>query len=650
MALPPIPGLTPPPDPSNNGAQELVRSGWDQAQAYANDAFANAQTFLGSIAGITSAITALPSVNVELSPVAAAVQAYVSPPTPTEPVGLDMNLPPAPPALTLGSVTPLAIEPVPAFTAVAPALVIPTAPAALTATPPTLPALPEVTTPVADPLDLPTVPTLLGINIPGAPTLTMPAFDATLAVAPTAPANSFAFAEAGYSSPLLASLKSILQSWVDGAATGLAPAVEQAIWDRGRRREQTTLARRSDEALRDFATRGFTKPPGALAVALSEALQAAQDADQAVSREIMIKQAELEQANRQFAFETAFKLESALVEYQNRIAQRAFDAAKYAQEAAIQIYVAQVQGYGAEVQAYGERARVFKTLIEAELAKLEVFKAELEGQKLIGDLNVQAVEIYKARITAAVSLVEVFKARIEAANLTLQGNKIRIDGFAAEVQAYDSAVRAKAAEYQGYATLMQAEVARIDMFKGQVDAHRGLIEGYKAGVEAQVEAKKIEIEVAQRVPLEIHKTQAEVFRIGTEAEARRVGAGTEIYKTRAQVFEAASRGEAARVGAEVETFKAESDVAVAEGNLRIEAAKANIQRLVQQVTLLVESVKAGAQVSAQLAASALSAVNLSGQIGDHVSYSASVSSANSVSVGFNTQEGEMIYHNHNYSE
>lgn len=625
-------GPFPPPEPPSNGAQELVEAGWAQAQTYADESFTRAITFLDDIAGLVNDLTNIPSVNVELSPVAAAVHAYVSPDVPVEPANLDVNLPPAPGELVLTDVLPLSVVSAPEFTATAPALSIPTAPGALTVSVPLQPTLADVAVPVEDPLNLPDVPTLLGINIPGVPLLNMPAFDAVLAIAPTAPGNTFAFTEDAYTSTLLTSLKSILQTWVDGASTGIAPAVEQAIWDRGRAREATVAARKMQETLRDFSSRGFTKPPGAMALALQEALQNTQDVDLAASREVMIKQADLEQTNRRFAFEQAFQVESALIEYQNRIAQRAFDTAKYAQEAAIAIYVAQVQGYTAEIQAYGEQARVFKTLIEAELAKLEVYKTELEGQKLIGELNVQSVEIYKARITAAVSLVEVFKARIEAANLVLQGNKIRIDGFAAEVEAYDSQVKAKTAEYQGFATLMQAEVARVEMFKGQAEAYRSQVEGYRAGVEAGVQAKQIELDVKQRVPLEVHKTRAEVFRIQTDAESRRVDAGTKVYGTRAQVFESQVRGEAARVGAEVDVYKAESEVEVAEGGLRIEAARANIQKMQQQVTMLLEAVKAGAQVSAQLASSALSAVNLSGQIGDHVSYSASIAASNSAAL------------------
>lgn len=638
-------GAPPPPEPPSNGAQELVKAGWTQAQNYATSSFNSAQTFLGQVAGIASGLTSIPDVNAVLSPVSAAVQAYVSPAAPTEPTGLAMNLPATPGAATVTPVSGLDIGAVPEFTAQPPVLPTVTAPAPFAGGIPARPVTADVAMPVEPAFDLPAVPTMRSITIPGAPLLNIPQFDATLAVAPTAPANTFAFAESMYASSLLTSLKTVLQKWVDGANTGLVPEVEQAIWNRERAREVAISARKMQDAIRDFASRGFSKPPGAMAVAMQDALQESQDKDSATSREVAINQAKLEQDNRHFAMEQTIKVEGALIEYQNRIAQRAFDAAKYAQEAAIAIYVAMVQGYGASVQAYGVQAQVLKTRIEAELAKLEVFKSELEAQKLIGELNVQDAEVYKTRVSAAMSLVELYGKRVEAASLMLQSNKVRIDGFAAEVQAFDSLVRAKTSEYQGFATQVQAQLTQVEMYGKQAEAYRSVVEGFKAGVEAKVEAKRIELDVNQRIPLEIKKSEVEVFGALVNAESQRVGAASKVYETRAQVFGEKVRGESARVGAEVEVYKSQSNVAISEANLRIEAAKANIQKLMQQVQVLVESVRAGAQVSAQLAASALSAVNLSGQIGDHTSYAASVSASNNVATNINSQVGDMTYHN-----
>lgn len=595
---------------------------------YASSAFGTA---LGMLEGLSAAGRfTVPDISGEVVYEGAA-PSYTAPSMPSVPGGLSINLggPPTEPAIP--GVSGLAISNAPEFTAALAALNMPNPPAALTTSVPIKPLLSGAVAPTAPSIVLPDVPSLMGISIPAAPTISIPDFSATLGMAPAAPANAFAFVEPSYTSGLLVSLRARLQEWVDGESTGLAPAVEQAIWNRGRAREAVTSGRKVQEVLRDFASRGFSKPPGALAVAMQAALQASQDVDVTASREVMIKQADLEQSNRKFAFDTAFKIESELITYQNLIAQRAFEVARYVQQVAIDLFVAEVKSYDSQVQAYATRAQVFKTMIDAELSKLEVYKATLEGQKIISEINGQAVEIYRAKISAVMSLIDIFKAQLEAANLTLQGDKLRIEGFAAEVGAYDSTVRAKATEYQGYATMTQAELAKVEVFKGQADAYRSQVEGFRAVVTAAVDMKRLEIEANVKTPVDLFKVRTEAYRNTVEAESVRVGALTKVFDAQASMFGAQVQGAAASVNAGATVYKAGADVAVASAQVKVEAAKANVTAIIQQAGVLMEAMKGGSQVAAGVASGALSAINLSMQLGEHANISDQTSS------------GEMFY-------
>lgn len=289
---------------------------------------------------------------------------------------------------------------------------------------------------------------------------------------PTAPTGTFAYVETTYSSALLTALRSALQSWIDGDSTGIDPAVEARIWNRERARTAAVKASKALQQVREFASRGFAKPPGALSLALAEAAQEAQDADIASSREIAIKQADLEQTNRHFAIEKGVMTEQAIMSYTNSLAQRAFESAQFADKIALELFTA--------------RTAIF-------------------------------------------------------------------------------------------------------------------------GKQAEVEVSRIE-------------------------------AGTKVLEARAQVFDALVKGEVSRIGAQVEIVKSQTDLAVADGSLRIESAKANVQRLIQQVTLLLEAIKGGAQVSAQLAASALSGVNFSAGLHASGSASFSASASNSTSNSASTSD------------
>jgi hypothetical protein len=629
--------------PADNGTKGFVTSGFTSANLYASTAMQSAMTFLGQLgaAGNSLRMPSLPPAAPSLPTLPAT---FAKPVAPSSIVGY-FTLPAVPEEPALGAIAPLDVPSAPEFSAVPLPLVIPAAPDPFAGSVPVAPTLPDVAMPASPTLVLPDVPTMLGIAIPGAPVLNLPSFAATLAASPDAPANSFAFTESAYTSDLLDSLRTRLQDWIDGDATGLAPAVEQALWERGRARENALLARKMSLAVKSFAQRGFAKPPGALALALADAAQETQGTLSALSRDIMIKQAELEQSNRHFAFETAFKVEAELITYQNLIAQRGFETAKYAQQVAIDIFHELVLRYQADTVAYQTEANVFKTLIEAELAKLDVYKSELEGQKLIGELNVQAVQIYQSRVSAGLAQVELFKVQVQAATAMLESNKVRIEGFAATVSAFDSTVRAKAAEYQGYATAVQAESVKTDIFKSQAEAFRSQAEAFRSTVEAAVAQKNSDIEVNRKLPLELFRVRTEVFRSRTDAEAARMNTALKAADTNAQVYDSQVRAEAAKSGADTERFRSQTDSAIAAAQLQLGWAKETVQLAIQQAAILTEAIKAGSQVSAQIAAAALSSVNLSAQLSDHNSNSASNSASNSRTDQASSQIGDITHHN-----
>lgn len=625
-----------PPPPQSNGASALVTSGFATAQNYASQAFTTATTFLQSIGTIATQLQTIPAVDGTLGSISDVVHAFVTPPLPNVPAGMTLNLPGAPALTPLTPVTGIQPGNAPVFTAQPPAVNLPNAPAPLTGGVPLAPGLNVVTVPDAPNVALPDVPSLVGINVPAEPLLNLPTFTAVTPDSPLAPAYIFAFSEQAYTSQLLTDLRSQLDIWVNGASTGLAPVVEQAIWDRARAREIVSSQRKINESFRSFAQRGFAKPPGALNLDIQQALQDSQDNVSSQSRDVMIKQADLEQSNRRFAFETAWKVEEGLITYTNQIAQRSFETAKFAQQVAIDIFHETVARYVADVQSYAARVDAYKAMLQGELSKLDVFRAEIEAQKLIGEINQQAIDVYKARLDGARTVVEIFRTQVDAANVEAQINKTLIDGFAAQVGAYAETVRAKAEEYNGYATLVKAQSTLVDMYSAEAGAYASEVQGFKSTVDALVASKQIDIRLNQELPLEVFKSLTDTYRVQVQAETDRVGALTEVYKTNAQVFSAEVAGEAARVGSETEVYKADAQVLEAAGNLRVEAAKANVQTMIQQINALIEAMKSGAQVAAQLAAASLSSVNLSGQIGDHTSYGVGYNVSNSASTGVST--------------
>ena len=87
--------------------------------------------------------------------------------------------------------------------------------------------------------------------------------------------------------------------------TGISPAVEDQIWQRGRDRVVADGLRVENQTLDGFAARGFSLPPGALVASLQAVRFEQLLKTQEFSRDVAIRQADIEIENLRFAVEKA---------------------------------------------------------------------------------------------------------------------------------------------------------------------------------------------------------------------------------------------------------------------------------------------------------------------------------------------------------
>jgi len=224
--------------------------------------------------------------------------------------------------------------------------------------------------------------------------LNLEKFDLLLGELPANPSDVYFYAEGSdYSSLLLTSVTDLLKLWVGGASTGISPTVEAAIWSREQAREIVASNKKKVEVVKQFAVRGFIKPPGAFAVQLLEAEQQAQDNIISASRDIAIKQADLEQSNRRFALDLAWKVEQGLMQYRSDRQKRLLEHAKYLQSYLIDIFQAKLAAYNADVLAYGTRIN----------AEVSLHRAEID--RLIAEANLR-LETAKTNLQAMIQKVQ----------------------------------------------------------------------------------------------------------------------------------------------------------------------------------------------------------------------------------------------------
>lgn len=235
------------------------------------------------------------------------------------------------------------------------------------------------------------VPVLGNINSITVPTISIPSYD--LEAPPT---DALIFNEPVYQSALHDAVKAALLDFIANGGTGLGADVEDALWERGRARQELVNERTYNEAEEYFASRGYALPPGALGGRLSEALTEQARADSQLNYEIMIEQARLARAQSEHSMNAAIALEGQDKEQFNNIANRALDYAKSAIQVIIDLYNAKLQGYIAEVEGT-------KIGVEAEKIKVDAAVAANEG---VTDVFSAETEQYKTRLQAEISIVE----------------------------------------------------------------------------------------------------------------------------------------------------------------------------------------------------------------------------------------------------
>lgn len=102
------------------------------------------------------------------------------------------------------------------------------------------------------------------------------------------------------------------QDWIvksiEVGGTGIRPAVERQIWERDRARVLEDNRRNLDETASTFSARGFPMPTGAMIGMIRASQKQTHDKITQLSRDVAIKQADMEIQNVRFAVENAITM------------------------------------------------------------------------------------------------------------------------------------------------------------------------------------------------------------------------------------------------------------------------------------------------------------------------------------------------------
>jgi len=546
---------------------------------------------------------------------------FQTPAQPTQPsLAFDSTVAniPAPPTITPSTLLSPTAPPI--FDGVRPSVDFSGQPSPLAeAAPGNAPTVGDIVIPAAPTVVIPDVPSLLSLNLPTPPSIVLPTFSST---APTIdfqpPGVDFSFYETPYSSTLLDQIKAKVSEVLSGGS-GLTPPIEAQIWERARERENATAKQATEQAAIEFSNRGFSIPPGLLTARLAEIQQANQTAVNTLSREQAIKSLDIQLEQLRTFVQYGVQLESVLMDMAQRSVQRAFEAARFTHEAAIQIYDARVRMFNAQLQAYEVQARVFGILVDAEIKKLEKYRIELEGQKLVGDLNQQTLEIYNSRIRALLAPIDVYRAQMEGVRAQVDIEQVKLAAFKTQIETFVAKVQAKAQEYSAWEAKLRAEATKQNIYEADARVFAELVRAHGQSEQTKIEQARLGIE-NNKLAIEQFRAQLSVAEERIRAESARISAGTQIFDGQTRMFSALVSSEEARVRSDVNQAQLLFEAARANAQISVENARIQVQQAVQLVQVQIEALKGATAAATQLAGSSLAAIHVQASVQGSSSY------------------------------
>lgn len=487
---------------------------------------------------------------------------------------------------------------------------------------------------------VPAIPAVANVPVPTAPTLSMPSAPSFLSLSTVAFSGvdlredwldrlesipelvlseptpySYALGPE-YASALLDNLKATLNSRLAGG-TGLSASIEQAIWDRARGRETNVALANEQEVMRTAEASGFHLPSGAVAAQLREAQKAYYDKLSDLSRDVAIKQAELEQENLRQTIDAGMRMEGMLIDYSSKLEQLSFETARAYADNAIQAYNAKMAHFNALLDGYKTYASTYKTIIDGQMAKVEVYRAQLQAEQTKSDFNKALVEQYKAQIEASMSQVKIYEAQVGAAKTLVDMEQAKIGAAGEQIKAYVAQVNAETAKVESYKAQVQGEVAKLDAYKARAGVYATVV-GAQAEHSRALISRYSAISAAKSAEWDGYKARVLAESARMDALGKQSAALLDGYKAETAAVQASAELQSSVWQSNMKQYEAAAQIT-------IQAARVNNDATIQTNNARLDAAKAGAQVYAQLTSSAYGMIHASAGVsasgGTSVSYS-----------------------------
>ena len=446
-------------------------------------------------------------------------------------------------------------------------------------------------------------------TIPTPPSITIADFgDAIPAYTLSVPELVFSYVEPTYSSALKDALGVKLLGDVENGGSGLDADVEDAIWERTRERDEKDYVEAAAKLDSKWSGRGFSLPDGVLTELNQDLI--VDDRNQRVerSRDILIKQAELAQANTHFAITSSLSLEQLELNHANEVNNRALEAAKATIEFGIAFQNLKIADYNiqlerAKLQAVEQGAR-----LEGEKLRLEAYRMELLEAEAKSALDKDKLAEYNLDLERYNSFLKLYTAEQGAVSLALGIEGLKIDLYKENINDHRARLDAQRNQALLYEAQVKGELGKIQIYTAELEAEKTRVATLK--VQTDIEIAKVNESVKlQDLQLRaflgnIERYKAEVGVANVELSQEAIMYGHDVDKFRAEIQKDVSQLELG-----VETLIKGRALDLQNTNIRLENAKANLGALLSTANLRLEAAKGIASAYVSINAAVMSGFN-----------------------------------------
>jgi hypothetical protein len=269
---------------------------------------------------------------------------------------------------------------------------------------PDIPSPPNIEANFPSAPDRPVLGEIPNLSLPDTPDADIPTFE-----------DGFGYNQTRYVRDGLTTFRARLVDFIDNGGTGIAAAVEQAIYARDKARREIDHEKAFEDVQNFFESRGNTMPSGNHRAAVDRMVIEQQRVYQEISRDVMIKAAELEQENMRIAQDTLVRVDTILVGLHGSEEDRELEAEKTRINAAIAIYEAYVRGVIARLEAH-------KLTVDSIVAYINANVAVIEANSRVYQADVGA---YAAQVDAEAkrlsATADVFRSNVSGIEAAIRG-------------------------------------------------------------------------------------------------------------------------------------------------------------------------------------------------------------------------------------